>query len=64
MTLPYDISRCLGVRMEGLDCPRMDKCRRYIERADRGPATPVQWHVCHPRDAEFKHQIKVQESAQ
>lgn len=59
MTLLNDVHRCLGERMTGVDCPRMNQCQRFTERASRAPTTPISWSLCHERDADFTHQIKL-----
>lgn len=46
MTLPFDISRCLGQHTSGSDCERKDQCERYLQRAERGERTPSTWAMC------------------
>lgn len=58
MSLPHDISRCLGQHTSGRDCERKDQCERYLQRAERGERTPSTWALCSEKAGAFPFQIK------
>jgi hypothetical protein len=52
MTLPHDVTRCLGEKPAG-KCERCLQCERYLQRDSYGPATPFARWLCGPFDNDF-----------
>lgn len=51
MSLPNDVSRCVGrfgLRPDDPVCPRRESCQRYMQLAEDRNRWPEGWPVCVP----------------
>ena len=64
MSLPNDITRCMGLlpAPNGLTqrCSKRDTCQRYTERTTGGERTPTAQWLCPGLDGFFERYIQVQ----
>jgi len=62
MTLPNDVTRCLGEQKGIHTCTRRETCARYTLRNTGGPRTPFSAFLCPGLDDYFQSYIPTEKS--